>query len=130
MLVPKIALPRQPRLKTSIDEFSANDCKNFFEFRQHYLHRLFPLLHFPEKCVLDGGSAMSGEEVFLRGLYELVSGEDQHNISRNVFGRKQTSLYVCHLLRNCHVALYGGIESNYFDITLPDDMLEMYLESL
>ena len=36
---------------------------------------------------------------------------------------------VCHLLRNCHVALYGGIESNYFDITLPDDMLEMYLEA-
>jgi hypothetical protein len=30
---------------------------------------------------------MSGEEVFLRGLYELVSGETKHNISRNVFGR-------------------------------------------
>jgi len=34
---------------------------------------------------------MSGEEVFLRGLYELVSGEDQHNISANVFGREQTA---------------------------------------
>jgi hypothetical protein len=91
MLVPKIVLPRPPRLQTSIDEFSANDCKNFFEFRQHDLYRLFPLLHFPEKCVLDGGSAMSDEEVFPRGLYELVSGEDQHNISRIVFGREQTS---------------------------------------
>ena len=34
---------------------------------------------------------MSGEEVLLRGLCELVSGEDQHNISRNVFGREQTA---------------------------------------
>jgi hypothetical protein len=35
--------------------------------------------------------------------------------------------FVCVLLRNCHVALYGGIESNYFDIVIPDDMLERYL---
>ncbi len=34
---------------------------------------------------------MSDEEVMLRGLYELVSGEDQHNISANVFGREQTA---------------------------------------
>ncbi len=87
ILVPKIVLLRPPRLQTSTDEFSANNCKYFFEFRQNDLHRLFPLLHFPEKCVLDGGSAMSDEEVFPRGLYELVSGDDQHNIS----GREQTS---------------------------------------
>ena len=35
--------------------------------------------------------------------------------------------FVCQLLRNCHVALYGGIESNYFNISLPTNMLEMYL---
>lgn len=45
------------------------------------------MLNFPEECILDNGSNMLGEEVFLRGLYELVSGETQHNISRNVFGR-------------------------------------------
>ena len=45
------------------------------------------MLNFPEECILDNCSNMSGEEVFLRGLYELVSGETQHNISRNVFGR-------------------------------------------
>ena len=44
------------------------------------------MLNFPEECILDNGSNMLGEEVFLRGLYELVSGETQHNISRNVFG--------------------------------------------
>jgi DDE superfamily endonuclease len=30
---------------------------------------------------------MPGEEVFLRGLYELVSGDNQHKISMNVCGR-------------------------------------------
>jgi hypothetical protein len=34
---------------------------------------------------------MSGEEIFFRGMYELVSGEDQHNISSNVFGRDQSA---------------------------------------
>ena len=38
--------------------------------------------------------------------------------------------FVCVLLRNCHVTLYGGIESNYFDIVLPGDMLERYLFQL
>ncbi len=34
---------------------------------------------------------------------------------------------VCTILRNCHIALYGGISSNYFDIVLPSDMLEKYM---
>ena len=33
---------------------------------------------------------MAGEEVMLRGLYELVSGEDQYNIAENVFDREQS----------------------------------------
>ena len=33
---------------------------------------------------------MSGEEIFLRGLYELASGETKHKISTNVFGRDWT----------------------------------------
>jgi len=36
---------------------------------------------------------------------------------------------VCHFLRNCHIALYGGIESNYFNLIMPHNMLEMYLQS-
>jgi hypothetical protein len=35
---------------------------------------------------------------------------------------------VCTLLRNCHVALYGGISSNYFGIVIRPDMLELYLQ--
>ena len=39
-----------------------------------------------------------------------------------------TKIYtVATILRNCHIALYGGISSNYFSIAIPDDMLERYL---
>ena len=34
---------------------------------------------------------------------------------------------VATLLRNCHVALYGSQSSNYFNLVLPEDMLEKYL---
>jgi hypothetical protein len=34
----------------------------------------------PYKVVLENGSTMPGEEVMLRALYELVSGNDQNEI--------------------------------------------------
>jgi hypothetical protein len=34
---------------------------------------------------------------------------------------------VATLLRNCHIMLYGGISSNYFGITMRENMLEKYL---
>lgn len=37
---------------------------------------------------LDNGIIMAGEEVFIRGLYEFVSGDNQEQISANVFGRE------------------------------------------
>jgi len=75
------------RYNRTIESFSPSDCKIFFEFKKKDLFRLFHLLQFPDTCRFDNRSSMSGEEVFLRGLYELVSGETKHNISRNVFGR-------------------------------------------
>jgi len=37
---------------------------------------------------LTNGSVMPGEEVMLRGLYELVTGEFQSSVAINVFGRE------------------------------------------
>ena len=37
---------------------------------------------------------------------------------------------VATILRNCHVALYGCETSNYFDLLMPTDFLEMYLNQL
>lgn len=75
------------RHNRTIESFSPCDCKIFFEFKKTDLSRLFALLRFQDICKFDNKSVMSGEEVFLRGLYELVSGETKHNVSRNVFGR-------------------------------------------
>ena len=43
-----------------------------------------------DKYTLENGSVMSGEEILLRGLYELVSGDDQHVITEKMFGRDQS----------------------------------------
>ena len=63
---------------------------NFFRFNRADLHTLRELLRFPARVKFDNGSKMSGEEVFLRGLYELASGETKHKISTNMFGREWT----------------------------------------
>jgi hypothetical protein len=57
-----------------------------FEFKKTDLLRLLPLLRLPDECTFDNRSKMAGEEVFLRGLYELVSGANKHEIA-GVFGR-------------------------------------------
>ena len=48
------------------------------------------LLKFPIIIRFSNGTRMIGEEVFLRGFYELCSGETQEKICVNVFGREFT----------------------------------------
>ena len=48
-----------------------------FQFRNEDLKRLPRCLRIPNTVVLDNGSKFPGEEVLLRGLYELVNGEDK-----------------------------------------------------
>lgn len=113
---PSVKLARPPRMRVTIDSFSTNDCKNFFEFRKEDLPRLLFGLRFPEQCKLADGSVMCDEEVMLRGLYELVSGEDQHNISANVFGREQTAqsrafkYFIEHIYNTFNDLLYDNLE--------------------
>ena len=82
---PPIQLDSKP-LKTCIDDFHESDCYIFFRFQKPDLRLLSKLLKFPDVIIFDNKSKMSGEEVFLRGLYELSSGETKHKISANVFG--------------------------------------------
>ena len=72
-----------------IDSFSKSDCRTNFRFLQHDLRSLFLLLEIPDDVLLSNGKNMPGQEVFLRGLYELVSGENQQKIAQNVFGGDQ-----------------------------------------
>eukprot|EP01035_Chromulina_nebulosa_P020050 gene20050-26030_t len=73
-----------------IDTFSDSDCWNFFETRKEDLYRLKEALRIPDKVILSNGSSMPGEELMLRGLYQLVTGEEQYDIAVNVFGRDQS----------------------------------------
>ena len=69
-------------LESMTDMFS----KEFLRFRKEDLRRLFNLLNFPEKVVLDNRSTMTGEEVFMRGLYELTTGAKKTMVAET-FGR-------------------------------------------
>lgn len=109
-------LPRPLRWIISIDCYSMEQCWNFFRTRKDDLWRLCSGLRFPESIVLSNGSRMPGEEVFLRGLYELVSGENQYNIAENVFGRDQTQqsrafiFFVDHIFTTFHDLLYNHLD--------------------
>ena len=80
MIEPTVQLSSLASLHTTIDSLSDSECWNFFETRKEDMHRLKVNLKFEDKCILENGSVLSGEEVLLRGLYELVSGADQHEI--------------------------------------------------
>ena len=78
-------------LRTSINDFNDSDCFIFFRFLKADLFRLLILLNFPHTVKFNNRAKMSGEEVMLRGLYELASEETKHKISANVFGREWSS---------------------------------------
>jgi hypothetical protein len=101
-------LPRPLRLNRTVDSFTKSQCWNYFEFRKSDLNELIELLQFDGDVLvtLDNGSRMPGEEVFLRGLYEMVSADDQNTIAETVFGRdfsqqgRATTWFVNHLYEN------------------------------
>ena len=83
---------RRPlRWLITIDSFDVDQCWNYFETRKEDLHLLMKALRIipDEYVVLENGSTMTGVEIMLRGLYELVSGADQNEIAA-VFGRDFT----------------------------------------
>lgn len=90
----------------SIESFNDSECVSFFRFQKADLFRLKRALQFLEVVHLSNRSTMSGEEVFLRGLFELVSGSDQIEIATFVFGRDQSqqsrafSWFINHLYNN------------------------------
>lgn len=88
---PDIELEKPVKLNRTIESFSESDCRIFFAFDKADLPRLLGLLQIPNVVRFPNRAKMSGEEILLRGLYELVSGETQHKISTNVFGRDLTA---------------------------------------
>ena len=86
---------------------------------RNHLTLLCELLHFPEWVIFDNRLKMLGEEVFLRGLYEIRSGSTEFDCALRIFldvkhqryaGNEPNALRlytVATLFRNFHVWLYG-----------------------
>jgi hypothetical protein len=78
------------RKDVTVDSFKPSTAKLFFNFKKDDLSRLIDLFKFPEYCILENGSKMKGEELFLRGLFELSTGDNQARMCTFLFGREQT----------------------------------------
>jgi len=74
------------RRRSNLSHFARMDCPAFFGFRKQDLERIIVAMRVPDFVVFPNGTSMKGVELFLRGLYELRTGDNQHRISRNVFG--------------------------------------------
>lgn len=101
-----IHISASPSLKKTIDDFELQHYWSFFRFTKDDLKTLKDALLFDEEYILPGRYRMSGEEVFLRGLYELVSGETQFKIAELVFGGDQPlqsrafTVFIDHIYNN------------------------------
>ena len=67
-------------LNKTIDDFGFY-CKKKFRFESSDLKDLVRLLKFPDVVTFVNGITMTGEETFLRGLYELRSGNTNDDIA-------------------------------------------------
>ena len=80
-------LERPLRTDKTINSFSNSDCYIYFRFNREQLRRLFVALRIPDTIVLSNRSSINGKEAFLRGIFELESGANQHHICV-IFGRE------------------------------------------
>ena len=88
------AIMDKSRMRT-VDSFTDSDCSINFRFLKEDLKHLIRLLKFPERVTFKYGHSFSGEEVFIRGLYEMVTADNQHRMCRNVFGGQQPQQSMC-----------------------------------
>ena len=115
-----------PDLKNlRIASFHESDFRIFFVFGKSEAKLLMDLLRFPNfEVSFPNRGKMHGEEIFLRGLDELVSGENKFKIARNVFWRCYTyqsrafSWFVDHIYNNFHHLLHDNLDwwwrNNFF----------------
>jgi len=57
-------------------------CESFLRFKKPELETLYGLLRFPNSCKFPNkGGRMDGEEVFVRGLYQMATGATANMIA-------------------------------------------------
>ena len=103
----------------TVDSFDKSNRRINFCFLKADHSRLFSLLNFPvpsEVFLSKDKSVFSREEVFLRGLYAMVSGENEHKICANVFGRTQSrqskafTLFINHIYDSFHHLVHNNLD--------------------
>ncbi|KAJ1425468.1 hypothetical protein B484DRAFT_464478 [Ochromonadaceae sp. CCMP2298] len=109
-------LPAQPSRRCRIQDFHPSVCKTFFRFKQGGLYKLYELLRIPGIVRFLNRSKMSGEEVLLRGLFELATGMNQEIACITVFGglKHQTVDNAWGMTVN----MYGPTSLRRYDTTL------------
>ncbi|KAJ1395148.1 hypothetical protein B484DRAFT_407667 [Ochromonadaceae sp. CCMP2298] len=86
MMVMRDLPPDSKRFQALDRILRVNQCKTKFRFLKQDLVRLMAALKIPEEIKMRNRSWQSGEEVLLRGLYELVHACNQEETGDNVFG--------------------------------------------
>ena len=84
------SLPKPVRLYVDFDMFNESQYWVYFKIRRCDVERYFKCLRIPDTVRFENRSKMSGVEVFLRSMYELVNGEDQFHICENIFCTSST----------------------------------------
>jgi hypothetical protein len=108
-------LDRPVRKEWTIDGLDETFCNEFLAFQKADMSRVYKLMHFDNKVHLVNGSIMSGEEVFIRGLYELVTGEKKTSVA-NTFGRHYTDqcrafdYFINHVYESFHHLIDNNLE--------------------
>ena len=99
----------------TIASFSDPEIVTNFSFRREQLIELMELLDIPDKTTYKR-NAFCGEEVFLRGLYEVCTGENQERMAMNVFGGDQPrqscafSWFIDHMFDNFEHLVKNNLE--------------------
>jgi hypothetical protein len=91
----RIKIDRFPRVsqlhrqEITIDLLDHSFATGFLRFDKPQLRRIYNLMQFGDEVILENRSKMNGEEIFIRGLYELATGHTQTSIA-DLFGRHYT----------------------------------------
>ena len=79
-------IPDLSELSVLFENLTYPFCKEFLRFRKEDIHQFYVTLNFSNVCVFDNRATLLGEEVFIRELYELCTGEKKTSIAEK-FGR-------------------------------------------
>jgi hypothetical protein len=82
------SLNKQERRKPTIESLSEEFCDLNLRFKKDQLVSVYNQLRFLEVITFNDRSKMSGEELFIRGLYELTTGQRKSDIAK-LFGGDQ-----------------------------------------